>query len=266
MQNRDSFDDPESAGIFSGIVRALDARHRFAARGPRPVLIVATIAVLAAVLYYAWPREAALQEINNAPIIRADSGPLKIEPDNPGGMDIPHRQSVVFDALGHKGERRIENLLPPAEEPLPREDLFAGLKTELPPEKLAVEPALPQPVVPEISPPVTAAKEPVKEAPAPQKTTQEKTAQEKPASPSAHATHFVQLVSIKDESAAAAEWKKLQTTYGVLASLTLRVQRADLGDRGIFYRLQGGPVAEAEAREICKAITAKKPGGCLVVK
>jgi hypothetical protein len=46
----------------------------------------------------------------------------------------------------------------------------------------------------------------------------------------------------------------------------LRIQEADLGAKGTYYRAQGGPLSEDKAQAICKAITAKKPGGCLVVR
>ena len=293
MQNKDSFDDPESAGIFAGIVRALDARHAFTARRPlwAAGMVVATVAVLGAVIYYAYPREAAEQELAAAPIIRADAGDIKIAPDDPGGMDIPHRESVVFDTLNGQGERRVENLLPEAEAPLPREEMFAGLKTEAedeildvtapatpesfdevasytPPEEgeAAIESAAPEEVKEEVVP-ATVAAAPV---------TEEKAAEVAKTEPAAglsvaakevvKGTHFVQLASVKSEDAAKAEWKKMQAAHSVLSPLKLHVERADLGAKGVFYRIQGGPVVEAEAKQICQAITSKKPGGCLVVK
>lgn len=284
MQNRDSFDDPESAGIFAGIVRALDVRHHFAARGPLWAggMVVATAAVLGAVMYYAYPREAAQQELAAAPIIRADAGPLKMAPDDPGGMPIPHRESTVFDAVGGAPERRVESLLPPVEQPLPRAEMFAGFKTELNDAPAEAEAAADEGIVDvtprdfdevaDYTPPVAAA--PVETAKAePTPVQAESAAKTEPAAglsvaarEPAKGTHFVQLASVRDEAAARAEWKKLQATHNVLGPLPLHVQRADLGERGVFFRIQGGPVSEAEAREVCKAVQSKTPGGCLVVK
>lgn len=313
MQNKDSFDDPESAGIFAGIVRALDARHAFTARRPlwAAGMVVATVAVLGAVLYYAYPREAAEQEMAGAPIIRADASDIKIAPDDPGGMDIPHRESVVFDTLNGQGERRVENLLPEAEEPLPRDEMFAGLKTEAedeildvtasatpetpsaaepqsfdevasftPPEEgevAPVESAAPEAVTEEIAPspaaPVAEAAPVTEEKVAAVEAKAEEVAKTEPAAGLSVAakevvkgTHFVQLASVKDEAAAKVEWKKMQAAHSVLAPLAMHIERADLGAKGVFFRIQGGPVAEAEAKQICKAIQSKKPGGCLVVK
>ncbi len=309
MQNKDSFDEPGSAGVFAGIVRVLDARHAFAARGPLWAggLVVATVAVLGAVIFYAYPREAAEQELAAAPIIRADAGELKVAPDDPGGMEIAHRESVVFDTL-NGGEGRVENLLPQAEAPLPREEMFAGLKTEAEDEIMDVtattsaeapQAADPQSfedvadytppaegetaaVSTETAAPVGAVVEEVttaavvEEVPAvsvPEATAAE-VAKTEPAAGIATVaketakagTHYVQLASVKDEAAAKAEWKKMQTAHGVLAPLNLNLERADLGAKGVFFRIQGGPVSEAEAKQICQAISTKKPGGCLVVK
>jgi cell division septation protein DedD len=308
MQNRDSFDDPESAGIFGNIVRALDMRHSFAARKPvwAGGLVVATLAVLGAVLVYTYPREAAERDLAAVPIIRADAGPIKIMPEDAGGMEIAHRDSVVFDTLRpDDGERRVENLLPEAEQPLPREEMFAGLKTELPDPAVvagdeegavdvtadAVEDDEPQdyesvadyesPAADEAATaPAAAAKVAASGAPLPA-VKPEPTAKDAAAAaktePAAGlslsakeagsaGTHFVQLGSVKDESGAKAEWKKLQAAHnGVLGNLDYRVQRADLGARGTFFRIQGGPVGKSEAEQICKAITSVKPGGCLVV-
>ncbi|MFK7840189.1 MAG: SPOR domain-containing protein [Bdellovibrionales bacterium] len=80
-------------------------------------------------------------------------------------------------------------------------------------------------------------------------------------------THFVQLGSIKSAAASSSEWAKLVKKYpNELASAKYRVERADLGDKGVFFRIQAGPMAGESASEICGSIKAQNPGGCLVVK
>ena len=79
-------------------------------------------------------------------------------------------------------------------------------------------------------------------------------------------TYFVQLGSVKTEDGAATEWGKMQKSFASLQGLEYRVQRADLGERGTFYRIQAGPMSKDSANSVCDSIKAQKPGGCLVVQ
>ena len=78
--------------------------------------------------------------------------------------------------------------------------------------------------------------------------------------------YFIQLASIKYKSRAEAEWTKLQQKYGQLSGYGHRVESADLGERGMYYRIQAGPMAKDEASSVCDSIKRITPGGCLVKK
>mgnify|MGYP000312464626 CR=1 FL=1 len=63
------------------------------------------------------------------PLIKADPGPVKVRPVNPGGLRVPNRDKLVYDRMHGKsagpgeagGESgRAERLLPPPEQPLPK--------------------------------------------------------------------------------------------------------------------------------------------------
>jgi len=57
---------------------------------------------------------------NEIPVIRAVEGPVKVRPENPGGMLIPDRDKLVYDRLkGESADTTVERLLPPPEAPLP---------------------------------------------------------------------------------------------------------------------------------------------------
>ena len=79
-------------------------------------------------------------------------------------------------------------------------------------------------------------------------------------------TFRIQLGSLDSATAAEAEWRRLRTRHlDLLEPLRLRVQRADLGARGVFYRLQAGPLAGAgRAGDLCQALT-RRNVPCLVV-
>lgn len=70
----------------------------------------------------------------------------------------------------------------------------------------------------------------------------------------------IHLTSIRNEADAAVEWRRLQRLFQtLLEDLGLSVMRADLGtERGVWYRIQGGPLARAEARERCASFAARK--------
>ncbi|MCD8562485.1 MAG: SPOR domain-containing protein [Alphaproteobacteria bacterium] len=77
---------------------------------------------------------------------------------------------------------------------------------------------------------------------------------------------YVQVVSVPSRAAAESEWGKLQKSLGsLLSGSPYRIQEANLGDKGTYYRVQVGPFAEADAKSLCSQIKAQKPGGCLVV-
>ncbi len=83
----------------------------------------------------------------------------------------------------------------------------------------------------------------------------------------ASGNRYVQLGSFKSQSAAQDHWAKMKKDFSsVLGGLTLRVQRADLGAKGVYYRAQAGSVSDAKAKEICSAINAKRAGSCISVK
>ncbi len=80
------------------------------------------------------------------------------------------------------------------------------------------------------------------------------------------ATHYIQLGSLTSDAQARTHWATLQRQFpSQLSSLSMRVQQADLGARGMFYRVQAGPVSAGQAHDLCDSIKARKPGGCLVV-
>jgi hypothetical protein len=83
----------------------------------------------------------------------------------------------------------------------------------------------------------------------------------------ADAPYMVQLASVKSAEAAENEWSRLQRLHGdLLGDLDLDLQRADLGERGIFFRIRTGPFPNAvTAKDMCWQIQAAKLN-CLVVR
>jgi DNA polymerase III gamma/tau subunit len=75
----------------------------------------------------------------------------------------------------------------------------------------------------------------------------------------------VQLGAFKDEAAARAAWAQFQKQYAPhLNGVTPNYARADLGAKGVFYRVQGVNLSQAKAKTICQSINSIKSGSCLI--
>jgi hypothetical protein len=295
-------------------------------------------------LWAVYPKTGEERENAPVPIVRADVKPMKVVPEDPGGMEIPYRESTVFGAIDESSQEKqakVEQLLPASETPMERDEIFARLEAEMSEEKKAeakiveepkfshevIKPQIPPELLakmekgeqvdikmPEVKtskseeaaeqPVRTAAevktekleasnviesfKKPVKITVADPEASDEKVAKDEDTivvlakeiantepSSGAMATepvkvqgvYYVQLGSVKNEAGIETEWKRLQKSFGdLLSGLSYRVKEADLGERGTYYRIQGGPLPEEKAYTLCSDIKAQKPGGCLVIK
>ncbi|MEW6121127.1 MAG: SPOR domain-containing protein [Pseudomonadota bacterium] len=88
-----------------------------------------------------------------------------------------------------------------------------------------------------------------------------------PPAAAANGAYVVQVSSQKSEADALGSFKVLQTRYPqLLGSYKASVRRADLGDKGVFYRALVGPFASRdEANTLCNALQAQG-GTCFVTR
>ena len=77
----------------------------------------------------------------------------------------------------------------------------------------------------------------------------------------------VQLLSVRKKESAETEWKRLSKRHSkILSGLESYVVRADLGTRGIYYRLQAGLFKDKDtARKVCTKLAQVKIS-CFVIK
>ena len=249
---------PQDSGRFVSIALALGA-----------------LAVFVAIVWYAYDqgRQAGSEAV--APLIKAPGKPVKIKPSDPGGMAVPNRDKVIFEGVSEGGEQRVERLLPPPETPLPppAKPAADGAMETAPAARASLIPPPPKAAEGSVAPKAAEAPAAPKAAAAPKNPVQAPTSatprsESKPtqvAKPAA-GTYRVQIAAVRSAKAARAEWARLQRkNKDVLGSLTFASQKVDLGAKGVFYRIQAGMVARAEARKICATLRARKQP-CLVVK
>lgn len=302
------------------------------------VLVLAAGGAGAWHFYGADVRKLILGGDGGIPLIKANTAPVKVRPDNPGGLEVPDRDKQVYDRIhGTPEGRGPERLLPPPEQPLPKPSVAkAAPKSEpksepqiksVPADLPVSAPAKPVQAIPTAkdvanaerpvpppppAPPATsgvgapvlplikrtttkketpqpaveaASPAPVKESimPAPPPTAvakqpePEKTpvvAATPPSAPvpapqpvSADRAYLVQLAAARTQEGAETEWEKLRgKNQDLLGNLRLFVTKADLGAKGVYYRLRAGPITdEAAARNICSQLATRQVG-CLIIK
>ncbi|MEQ8397123.1 SPOR domain-containing protein [Thalassobaculum sp.] len=78
------------------------------------------LAAFAGVVWYAYDQGLQRGSETTAPLIKADPRPAKVRPEQPGGLQVPNQDKLVYEAMrpGDGGSAKVERLLPPPEKPV----------------------------------------------------------------------------------------------------------------------------------------------------
>ena len=200
------------------------------------------------------------------PTVKAPTAKVALPPDTPQVAPEATPESVL------PAPETVPEAAPEAApEPAPPEAEAAP--DQVPPEAAVVqsvpEPPAPPPVPPAAKPAAEPASETLPPVAAP--VTAPVTAPVAPqvaALPEATTGGFVvQLISIRSRDRARPAWAKLQKAHpALMGNRELTIQKADLGDRGVYYRVRAGFFAKrASARDLCNALKTRGQD-CLVTK
>jgi len=223
---------------------------------PRIVLLTALFLVvmgIALIIFLSMDRGTGGQS-GEVPVVKAEDGPIKLPPADPGGVSVPHQDKLVYG----DEEEEVEHLLPSHEEPVERDEIAELIENDG--------------VVDEPAKPATEPKPEPKPAPKPEPKPEPKAepkAEQRPAPKalSVPASSWkLQLASFKTREGAEQAWAKLQKNRtALLGDLGANYQSVDLGAKGTYHRLRVGPFAsrgDAEAR----CVKLKAAGqDCLIV-
>lgn len=245
--------------------------------------------VLAAAGGFGWIAWSAYQEgrVSDGngvvPFLRADTAPTRIRPNDPGGMPVPNQDKTIYNEIDPRSAppKGVERLLPPPETPVdrpPRSIPTLG-ETVPPPPPREVTTVTPHAIAEPKPSPQTLAPSPspfhkLEAPPATSKPTHGTTPQVASTAPSAPVPKptssggpRVQLAAVGSETEAHKEWERLLRANGdLLGSLSPTIVRADLGAKGVVYRVQAGPFASAEAAsDLCGRLKSRKVG-CFVAR
>ena len=230
------------------------------------------------------------------PVIRRPQTAIRVQPSEPGGMDIPNQDKTVYNIIEKKDDHGIENLLPPPEAPklpviavqetdssitensaLPAAEKIvqnAGLTTE---EiiKQAEEQTSSSPqetvktkVVEDVkvakTKPVEEVKSEEKPKPVVTKTENPKAPEPQKIAPAVAGNWQIQLMSSPNRPAVEKAKIDLGKKYKI-SHLPFEIEAAVLDQNKTFYRLKVGAYkTRAEADKLCNNV--KALGGTCIVK
>jgi hypothetical protein len=261
--------DPEDrTGLYA------DPRDEEADPPPRRVLrIVGALLIMtlfAGGLWFAYvegARHMAGTGGGDIPLIRADTRPMKVKPAEPGGMPIPDRDMLIY------GQNRpiVEHLLPPPEQPMalpappPPATTSAAQAPAGASQAVAPPTAAPgsdtAPAVAAARPEQSAGPPPANPHPVPSKPA------DAASQPGKAGGVRLQLGAVRSEGVAREEWARIKRSNSdLLGRLTAVAIRADLGDKGVYYRIQAGPVGDsATAERLCGELR-QRHLPCIIVR
>ena len=240
---------------------------------------------------------------SDAPVIKADSTPTKVAAPSPEGAPGGDGQKLIYDRVG-SAQPGKEKVVPREEQPVDVNAAAAAAPPQASPPSAApanaTEPKRVRTVAVRADGTVVASAAPVAVPPAtgvaptayaptqnpapaglptptPVATVPTNgtgvpvasAAQATAAAPQTAASggYVVQVSSQKSEAEALGSWKVLQGRYPqLLGNYKATVRKADLGDKGIYYRAQVGPFASRDdAISLCNNLRAQG-GDCVVTK
>jgi cell division septation protein DedD len=232
-------------------------------RSRLPLMIVLALIVVAAfagVVWLAYNQGVARGRSGVAIVINAPDGPIRTAPTDTGEDDDLRGLKIYNEPVPPDQEALISNLAQNVPQTSAAIAVLAPT-TETPPVRLdpdapVIEDAVrPAPAVTPPPPPVPAPSPPIVTAEAPP-------AAEPVAAPTTTALSggaVLQIGSYESEAIAEGAWETFKARYaGVVGSLSEDVQRADLGNRGIWYRLRVGPFqGKSDAVAACERLKAQ---------
>jgi hypothetical protein len=171
------------------------------------------------------------------PVVQADGRPIRVKPDNPGGMQLA---GVNEDLLSGGGEAKLGKLAPPPEVPAPQD-----MRNPPPVAAAPLAAAVPA-VAPALAKPVAA-----KPVAAPDK---------HPATPAANGA-LVQLAAVHSEDAAKSEWQRLSKRLpDLLGQRKPAIVKAERDGHTLWRVRTGGFSDVSQATSFCEKMRAKGVG------
>ena len=211
--SRSSYDDSQLPWLEA--VDDEDGPRGVSARKMLAALLVVLVAAAIVAGTFFWLGRQDPVGIGVPELIRAEPGPYKVKPSDPGGLDVAGESETAFQTSAG-------------------EDADAQLDLSALPEAPVARPPKEEPK----RLPPNETKEPVVDRPAPP-----------PAKPSGGSGSVIQLGAYRNAAQAERAWTALSTRFPSVAAMTKLVVPYSGG-----FRLRAGAASPAEARQACQAL------------
>lgn len=245
-----------------------------------PLVLIVAFGSFVSLAIYAYKSGQSTTADGELLVIEADKSPMKEKPADPGGMEFPNQDKTIYETFSATGSTppQVERVLPTPEEPIDKNadsEASSWINEKVSNGAVAENVFAPKPAEPKvISVTEELGKQAVAEAPAktveitkvPEETKKaapvvvKEAVSKKPAATASTGKELAQLGAYRSEADARAEFAKIQKKHSVLTGLTPLINRADLGDKGVFYRLR---IATSDAKKLCEKLSGQ---ACMVVK
>ena len=224
------------------------------ARGPLILVLALGVLLIFAGVVWNTYRQGVRPAEGGLPVFADEKAEFKRAPDERGGAQVAGLERGFYDLMETAPGERLSGLELDGAAPEPEASELVTDQSE--------------PIGPSEEAPIRVAAL-TTEAPG-SEATRESAAEQSPALPAiafrADGGFQVQLMALRSEAAAQTAWREFNRSYPRLASgAFVDIQRADLGARGVFYRLRLGAFGSRdEARNYCDEL---KSNGrdCMVV-
>ena len=266
-------------GPYEDEYRGFEIRDDETGRGPLILVLALGVLLIFAGVVWNTYRQGVRPTEGGLPVIAADDAPYKRSPDARGGVEVAGQDKAYYDSMDGLGDPAVQKA--GARNPVDirrRDPVLAGgpAQTTPPP----IEESAPEIIYAEADrpsgsaaadlPPVIANVQPtrVPALPAADATAAAMASETVASSRFAEVGAFqVQLSALRSQDAAQAAWTRMQNTApDLFQGAQLDIQRADLGARGVFYRLRVGAFASRDiASRFCADVKAAGKD-CMVVE
>lgn len=262
-----------------------------------PIGFVVLAAVIMGILTCLWFifSTSSKKDVKNPPLIKAE-GSYKKKPADPGGMQVPHKDKLIYQSLSKtpKKEAEADQVLPPPEKPLSIEEddktaeadknivELKPLKSEDLEKKNVLDvkndpvPEIKKGTVQEKSAPTPVAQAPSKKPvealggiePGVHEedhhqesdSAQDHKEDHEEIAPKLNGKWGIQLGAVRSQQAAQKEKSFIETHYkDLLKNMKITAKKVDLGpSKGVYYRIQAiGVASKKDAQVLCQKIRSR---------